>query len=397
LIHFYKRVHTDNFGDKTDTKAVGREGDLKVRNMKLYIFLVVALVRSGLADNWGDVGDDCVDPKAKCVIRAMDDLIANHVEWDNKTAWVAIMEQFFTEDMIYDTNYNPNADEMNNSTGIEAWFYAEHIPYNLAFDNVSFSQMIFASEEETATTTTYAKSQWKGDIGTIPGSEKIGLEVTMRIYDFYIMRGNKIFYNWMLLDFVELMYYAGYRVLPKSPLREGWVQAPAAMDGIPAPISRLVNPMDSLNAKILVEETLLHDIVYGSEASPIWTEDMKWYGPFGIGYASNKQDYEEYYLKPLKEGISDRQVEINVLTCEGPYCGVNGFIHGVHSGPWLGEEATNLPIRIRFGFHYRVDVQNKVIPEGYALFDIPDALNQVGVNLFDRFTPEYAVDGRSIP
>merc|ERR1712042_132283 len=366
----------------------------KVRNMKLYILLLVTLARSSLADNWGDVGDDCVDPKAKCVIREMDDMIANRVAWDNKTAWIAIMEQFFTEDMIYDTNYNPIADEMNNSTGIEAWFYAEHIPYNLAFDNVSFSQMIFASEEETATTTTYAKCRWKGDIGTIPGSEKIGVEVTMRIYDFYIMRGNKIFYNWMLLDFVELMYYAGYRVLPKSPLREGWVQAPAVMDGIPAPISRLVNPMDGPNAKILVEEAILHDIVYGSGPSPLWTDDMSWYGPFGIGFANNKEEYEMHYLKPLREGISERQIEINVLTCEGAYCGVNGFIHGVHSGPWLGEEATNLPIRIRFGFHYRVDVKNKVIPEGYALFDIPDAMHQVGVNLFDRFTPEYAVQDK---
>merc|ERR1719334_2815926 len=354
------------------------------------VLLFLSHYSSGV--RWGDVGDACVDPKAKCVIRAMDDLIANHVEWDNKTAWVAIMEQFFTEDMIYDTNYNPIADEMNNSTGIEAWFYQEHIPYNLAFDNVSFSQMIFASEEETATTTTYAKCRWKGDIGTIPGSEKLGEEVTMRIYDFYIMREDKIFYNWMLLDFVELMYYAGYRVLPESPLREGWVQAPAAMDGIPAPISRLVNPMDGPSAKILVEEALLNDIVYGTEASHLWTEDMKWYGPFGIGYAANKEEYETYYLQPLREAFSDRQVEINVLTCEGAYCGVNGFIHGVHTGPWLGEEATNLPIKIRFGFHYRVDTSKKVIPEGYAMLDIPGALHEVGINLFDRFTPEYAVD-----
>merc|ERR1712013_976350 len=65
------------------------------------------------------------------------------VAWDNKTAWIAIMEQFFTEDMIYDTNYNPNQDELNNSTGIEVWFYQEHIPFNLAFDNVTFNQLIF--------------------------------------------------------------------------------------------------------------------------------------------------------------------------------------------------------------------------------------------------------------
>merc|ERR1719461_1498590 len=298
--------------------------------------------------------------------------------------------------MIYDTNYTPNED-LNNSTDLGMWIDKEVIPYFVAFGNVTFNQLFFVAEEETATTTTYAKTTWRGDIGTVPGSNKFGQETTHRIYDFYIMRDDKIRYDWMLLDMVEIMFEAGYRVLPKSELREGWVAPPAAMDGIPAPISRLVNPMDGPNSKILVEETLLHDIVYGSEASHIWTEDMKWYGPFGIGYASNKQDYEEFYLKPLREGISERQVEINVLTCEGAYCGVNGFIHGLHSGPWLGEEATNLPIRIRFGFHYRVDVKNKVIPEGYALFDLPDALNQVGVNLFDRFTPEYAVDGRSIP
>jgi len=362
---------------------------IKMRRVLLTFIFLGTFVKGNL---WGDVGDSCVDPKAKCVIREMDDMIANHVAWDNKTAWIAIMEEFFTENMIYDTNYNPNEDELNNSTGIEDWFYQEHIPYNLAFDNVTFSQLIFASEEETATTTTYALGTWKGDIGTIPGSERLGEVVTMRIYDFYIMDGDKIFYNWMLLDFVELMYYAGYRVLPEAPLREGWVQAPAAMDGIPAPISRLVNPMDGPTAKLLVEEALLHDLVYGTEPSHLWTDEMKWYGPFGIGFASSKIEYETYYLKQLREAFSDRQVEINVLSCEGAYCGVNGFIHGVHTGPWLGEEATNMPIKIRFGFHYRVDVRNRVIPEGYALFDIPGAFQQLGINLFDRFTPEYAVE-----
>ena len=37
--------------------------------------------------------------------------------------------------MIYDTNWSPDF-TMNNSTGIREWWDAEHIPYNLAFDNV---------------------------------------------------------------------------------------------------------------------------------------------------------------------------------------------------------------------------------------------------------------------
>jgi len=356
------------------------------------LFFFLAFLCCYASGTLTDDGHECVDPKAKCVIRAMDEKISNRVAWNNKTEWVNIMKEFFTEDMIYDTNYNPIENQMNNGTGIEYWYEQEHIPYNLAFDNVTFNQLIFASEEETATTTTYGKGRWKGDIGTIPGSEKIGAEVTMRIYDFYIMNEDKIFYNWMLLDFVELMYSAGYRVLPKAPLREGWVQAPAAMDGIPAPISRLVDPMDGPRAKLMVEETILHDIVYGTESCHLWTEDMKWYGPFGIGYASNKEEYDTHFLTPFRAAFSDRTVEFNVLSCEGAYCGANGWIHGFHTGTWLGEEATNLPIRIRFGFHYRVDVSHGIIPEGYALFDIPGAFNEVGINLFDRFTPEYAVN-----
>ena len=249
--------------------------------------------------------EDCTDPLAKCVIRAMDKMISDHVAWDNKTAWTAIMEEFFTEDMIYDTNYSPD-ENLGNSTGIEDWYYKEHIPFNLAFDNVTFSQLIFASEEKYATTTTYGKGRWKGDIATVPGSQRIGEEVTIRIYDFYIMRDDKIFYNWMLLDMVELMYEAGYRVLPKARLPEGWVQAPAAMDGIPAPISRLVNHSLNPLSVAMAEEVLTFDLVTGtSTASPLWAADMRWYGPFGIGYAENRELYTEHFLMPLREAFSE--------------------------------------------------------------------------------------------
>ena len=47
----------------------------------------------------------------------------------------------------------------------------------------------------------------------------------------------------------------------------------------------------------------------------------------------------------------------------------------------------------RFGFHWRVDVVNGVIPEGYALFDLPGLFIQNGVNLYERMNdPAYAVN-----
>ena len=74
--------------------------------------------------------------------------------------------------------------------------------------------MIFAAEETTATTTTYANTRWKGPFCTVEPNTEM-MPATMRIFDFYLMRGNKIFYNWMIIDTVDLMLQAGRRVLPK--------------------------------------------------------------------------------------------------------------------------------------------------------------------------------------
>lgn len=335
--------------------------------------------------------DDCTDPLAKCVIRAMDEMISDHVAWDNKTAWTSIMAKFFTEDMIYDTNYSPD-EFWGNSTGIDDWYEKEHIPYNLAFDNITFTQLIFAAEDGFATTTTYGKGRWKGDIATIPGSERKGEVVTMRIYDFYIMREYKIFYNWMLLDMVEIMYYAGYRVLPKAALPEGWVQPPAAMDGVPAPISRLVDATLNPVSIAMAEDVLMFDLVEGDMiASPLWAADMRWFGPFGIGYAENLELYTTHFLNPLREAFSERQLQVDLVTCEGSYCGAVGWLVGLHTGPWLGEQPTGREVRLRFGMHYRMDHSRGLAVEGYTIFDLPDAFHQMGVDLFARCSEEWTL------
>merc|ERR1711942_556525 len=107
-----------------------------------------------------------------------------------------------------------------------------------------------------------------GDLGTVPGSQVIGQEATIWDLDFYKIdeeSGTKIAYNWCLIDFVDLMRQVGYQVLPKPALREGFMLPPAAMDGIPAPVSRLVNPDETQLALSLVEAVLFDD--FEGEAS----------------------------------------------------------------------------------------------------------------------------------
>jgi len=323
---------------------------LKASNNLLLLLILPILVAKGEYDL-----EECMamgGQRSKCITDGMLVIISDHVAWDDWDAWYEVMKDFWTEDMIYDSNWTPNGDFSNN-TGLREFFDHEHIPFNLAFDNTTFAQMIGVGEEFTSSILWYAKSTWIGDLGTVPGSQHIGQEVTIWDLDFYQIdeSGTRIAYNWCLIDFVDLMRQVGYQVLPKPELREGFMLPPAAMDGIPAPISRLVNPEHSVISKMIIQELLMDDFVSGSEPSSRWKDDMVWYGVAGFGMATSKAEYEHHILAPLREGLSFRELALDVLNCEGAYCGAHGYIKGIHTGVWLGEEPTGLPISIRYNMH----------------------------------------------
>jgi len=159
------------------------------------------------------------------------------------------------------------------------------------------------------------------------------------------------------------------------------------MDGIPAPVSSLVDKKDAALARKAVYKVMLNDWMnYTGEekCKGLWSRDMVWYGPVGIGMATTCKEYHEHFLRPLHSAFKQSTLEIDVFTCEGPYCGVHGRFYGQHVGEWLGEKPTHKWINLRFGMHYHVDMRTHEVYESWALFDIPDAFNQMGVNLYDR-------------
>eukprot|EP00466_Bigelowiella_natans_P009143 jgi/Bigna1/133827/aug1.22_g8535 len=192
----------------------------------------------------------------------------------------------------------------------------------------------------------------------------------------------------MLLDLPHLMLQAGHRVLPKPKLREGWVAPPRAMDGIPAPVSSLVNKNIETTRRSHQTMSLLSDWMEKSTDSyrceGVWKKDMIWYGPVGIGMATNCEEYHKHFLIPLHSAFTDSSLEIDVFSCEGPYCGVHGRFSATHTGEWLGAKPTGKRINLRFGMHYHVDVVAHDIGESWAIFDLPDVFNQMGINLWDR-------------
>jgi len=322
-----------------------------------------------------------IDPVAKATVKAMDALISAHTDWNNWAEWSTLQKPFWTEDLVYDTVYTPVPNVLNNSTGLREWYDHEHIPFNLAFKNCSFNQMIFAGDESTATTTTYGIALWYGDFA---GIQHTGKPAVLRICDFYQMAGPKIRYNWMMLDMVDVMLQAGHRVLPKPHLREQWVQPPRAMDGLPAPLSLLVTDEQSAQSKALVSRLLKAEWQEQDASGVLWDSAMIWYGPVGFGVANGLEEYLTYFLKPLHSAFDTPELQVDVLSCQGNYCGAHGYLHADHTGEWLGEPASGKRVSLRFGMHWHVSTSGESVLEGYAMFDLPAFFIQIGVDLYKR-------------
>ena len=77
------------------------------------------------------------EPVAKATVRQMDDIISAHTDAFEWESWSAIMAPFWAPGFVYDCS------PYGRFTGLREWFDGEHIPFNLEFEDVVFTQMLF--------------------------------------------------------------------------------------------------------------------------------------------------------------------------------------------------------------------------------------------------------------
>jgi len=108
-------------------------------------------------------------------------------------------------------------------------------------------------------------------------------------------------------------------------------------------------------------------------------------------------ELEQHVLQPFRAAFANRTLDIQVFDCEGGYCGATGFIKGRHVKTWLGLDASNKNVALRFAFHWRVSmghVHHGQVQGGWAVFDMPGLFAQLGLDFFGR-ARELAVSQRS--
>ena len=64
---------------------------------------------------------------------------------------------------------------------------------------------------------------------------------------------------------------------------------------------------------------------------------MTWYGAHGFGVAPDVQTYSKYFVQAIHSAFSDRNIQLDMIVCEGKFCGAHGYLTGNFSGDFLGQ------------------------------------------------------------
>ena len=224
-------------------------------------------------------------------------------------------------------------------------------------------------------------NEWLG----IPAS---GGSVHVRFGEFCRVEGGHVA-DMLLLDLVSLLRQGGRQPLPPESGATRWIPGPRAGDGLR---QSGADPADSARSLELVLAMIdgLNDYDGQNIASMgmtrFWTEDMRWYGPAGIGSTVGLAGFEEHHQIPFLRAFPDRVggTEDTVWIAEGPYVACAGFpvLNMRHLGPYLGHPASGRRVTMRGIDWWRRDGAR--LAENWVFVDLPHFFDQLGVDLCQR-------------
>merc|ERR1719191_2553680 len=99
-----------------------------------------------------------VEPLAKSVIRKFDAYNMARGGRDDQKTFLANVEKYMCHDILYESV------GFGTWSTPQGWSKGEETNYGNAFPKTVFTQMLFFGDQQIATTTTYGKAFWGGDL-----------------------------------------------------------------------------------------------------------------------------------------------------------------------------------------------------------------------------------------
>lgn len=224
------------------------------------------------------------------------------------------------------------------------------------------------------------------------GIPATGKTMRVRFGEFYKIVESTITESYVIFDLIDLMQRAGVRFLPPCLGDDSPVPGPDTDDGIvmddqPASESQQTAQL----VDDMIEDLMRFDPVTGDYSvmrhDHCWHEDMKWYGPAGIGTTYGIDGFIEHHQRPFLTAFPDRKGGDNHVArpSEGRYVASTGWpsVRATHTGDgWLGQPASHRRVGMRVMDFWRRDGDR--LRENWVLIDIPELLLQMDVDLFGQ-------------
>lgn len=225
--------------------------------------------------------------------------------------------------------------------------------------------------------------------GAFIGIPAVDQPIRVRWAEFLRFEGEAIVEIHTLLDFVDWFEQIGRPVLPRARGAAFVYPPPTAFDG------RLMDSTDPDQSARLLEfsRRFLFGGLNAYDQSDLasmgvadfFHENVKWYGPGGIGACLSLEEFQELHQQPWLVAFPDRRVQdLDCLFAEGRLVGASAFagVRATHAGPYLGVAATGRPIVVN-GMDFWLLTGDR-FTENWVFVDMPHLFAQFGVDLFDR-------------
>jgi hypothetical protein len=227
-------------------------------------------------------------------------------------------------------------------------------------------------------------ADWLG----IPHTRKLA---NLRYAEFNRVDNGKIIETGLFVDIIGLMVQAGCYPLPPSTGVYFNYPGPRTHDGL---LFEDAPEEEGVTTLALVNE-MLHDLndlnESGSMGCPpevlekIWSKDMIWYGPAGVGATYTIPRYQEQHQLPFRNNLADKKFEGHVCRfAEGNFACFFGWpnLSNTPLGGWLGLPGGRINAVMQVVDVYRREGDKLV--ENWVLIDLPYWLKQQGLDILDR-------------
>ncbi len=219
---------------------------------------------------------------------------------------------------------------------------------------------------------------------SIPATGRIA---HLRFGSFERIEAGRIVETLLILDLPSLMIQAG--VWPLGHAMGPALMAPPPLGGdVAFPAS---SPQESAQSLALVEAMIGGLKQYDGSLKSMgmrdyWTDDFWWFGPEPIGSFQGHHDYERGHQRPFLAAFPDRVGgNHRARFGHGAFVASTGWpsIYATHAGgDWLGLAPTGRKITMRVMDFWRREGDR--LAENWVMIDIPNLLQQMGVDLFAR-------------